>query len=59
MVATVRSQFVARGADGDFAWMIEQPEYADALFLFNDNERPDGFFILADDATVLEPLLKS
>ena len=38
MVATVRSQFVARGADGDFAWMIEQPEYADALFIFNDNE---------------------
>jgi hypothetical protein len=23
---------------GDFAWMISQPEYADALFIFNDNE---------------------
>lgn len=32
------SQFVAPGADGDFSWMIEQPEYADALFVFNDNE---------------------
>ncbi|BFM40763.1 hypothetical protein [Synechocystis sp. LKSZ1] len=23
---------------GDFSWMIEQPEYQDALFIFNDNE---------------------
>jgi hypothetical protein len=24
---------------GDFGWMIVQPEYADALFIFNDNEQ--------------------
>ena len=24
--------------DGDFGWMIEQDDYADALFVFNDNE---------------------
>ncbi len=26
------------GKKGDFAWMIKLPEYADALFIFNDNE---------------------
>jgi hypothetical protein len=30
--------FTGAGQDGDFRWMIEQPEYADALFIFNDNE---------------------
>ena len=34
----VASTFAGRGRAGDFAWMIEQPEYADALFIFNDNE---------------------
>jgi hypothetical protein len=49
----IGSQFRHRGADGDFGWMIEQPEYDDALFIFNDNQEqfldyltnptPDGF----------------
>jgi hypothetical protein len=30
--------FNGAGQVGDFRWMIEQPEYADALFIFNDNE---------------------
>ena len=34
----VGSVFTGRGRAGDFGWMIEQPEYADALFVFNDNE---------------------
>lgn len=25
--------------DGDFKWMIKQKKYADALFVFNDNEQ--------------------
>jgi hypothetical protein len=31
---------IYQGADqvGDFRWMIEQPEYDDVLFIFNDNE---------------------
>lgn len=37
-VALVGSVFRGAGRDGDFAWMIERPEYADALFVFNDNE---------------------
>jgi hypothetical protein len=34
----IGSQFSKSGAPGDFGWMIERPEYADALFVFNDNE---------------------
>jgi hypothetical protein len=30
--------FSARGQDGDFSWMVEQDQYKDALFIFNDNE---------------------
>jgi len=38
MVLTVRSEFTGVNQVGDFRWMIEQPEYADALFIFNDNQ---------------------
>ena len=31
---------------GDFNWMIQQPEYDDVLFLFNDNE--EQFFDFRD-----------
>ncbi len=34
----VPSRFEGRDRPGDFAWMVTQPEYADALFVFNDNE---------------------
>jgi hypothetical protein len=37
-MALVASTFAGRDRPGDFGWMIEQPEYADALFVFNDNE---------------------
>jgi len=37
-VQVIGSQFSRGGAPGDFSWMIERPEYADALFIFNDNE---------------------
>ena len=37
-VQVIGSIFDGRDRDGDFTWMIEQPEYADALFIFNDNE---------------------
>ena len=30
--------FSGAGREGDFTWMIERVEYADALFVFNDNE---------------------
>lgn len=34
----IGSIFTGGGKVGDFGWMIRQPEYADALFIFNDNE---------------------
>lgn len=30
--------FSRPGAEGDFSWMIEQPDYLNTLFVFNDNE---------------------
>ena len=34
----VRSTFRRSGMQGDFGWMIDQPQYARSLFIFNDNE---------------------
>ena len=34
----IKSQFSGGHKDGDFSWMIERPEYARSLFIFNDNE---------------------
>ena len=33
-----KSVFQVGGCDGDFGWMIEKPEFARSLFIFNDNE---------------------
>jgi hypothetical protein len=38
MLQVIGSVFTGSGKFGDFAWMIRQAEYADALFVFNDNE---------------------
>ena len=38
MIQIIGSIFAGRDKAGDFGWMIEQPEYADALFVFNDND---------------------
>ena len=37
-VVVIASQYSKDGECGDFGWMIERPEYADTLFIFNDNE---------------------
>ncbi|WP_394796053.1 hypothetical protein [Armatimonas sp.] len=37
-IILVPSKFQGTKQVGDFSWMIEQPEFADALFIFNDNE---------------------
>lgn len=38
MIELIGSVFRGPGREGDFGWMIGRPEYADALFVFNDNE---------------------
>jgi hypothetical protein len=37
-VQVVGVVFERPGAYGDFAWMLTEPDYGDALFVFNDNE---------------------
>lgn len=37
-VTVVPSVFQGPGRPGDFTWMVEQPNYAHAFFIFNDNE---------------------
>jgi hypothetical protein len=32
-------QYAGPNFIGDFSWMIDHPEYAKCLFIFNDNER--------------------
>lgn len=32
------TKFTKRGQIGDFDWMIQQPNYQNSLFIFNDNE---------------------
>ena len=34
----IGSVYVNDGEYGDFGWMLKQPDYDDALFIFNDNE---------------------
>jgi len=37
-IKVVRSTYRGVGVLGDYLWMINQPEFARALFIFNDNE---------------------
>ena len=56
-----KSVYKSAGIDGDFGWMIEQPEFARSLFIFNDNEiqfedfhqgRPSGLFTGGGNAII-------
>ena len=38
MIEIVPSVFREPGQFGDFRWMLDQPEFNDALFVFNDNQ---------------------
>ena len=38
MVSIIPVVFEKANTYGDFGWMINQPEYKDVLFLFNDNQ---------------------
>ena len=37
-IEIIPSIFIGKNKVGDFNWMINQPEYDNALFIFNDNE---------------------
>ena len=38
MVQVIGVRYTSPGIYGDFNWMITQPEFSNALFIFNDNE---------------------
>jgi hypothetical protein len=50
LVAVVPLVFNGQGCVGDFAWMIEQPTYGRALFVFNDNEEQFLAFLRGEPA---------
>ena len=44
-IEVIRSIFVGAGVLGDYLWMSSQPEFARALFVFNDNEEQFDAFV--------------
>ncbi len=48
-------QFTGVKRDGDFAWMIQQPQYAKALFIFNDNVEHHKSSIRGKGSAVIRP----
>ncbi len=47
-IKVVRSIFRGDGVSGDYLWMSNQPEFARALFVFNDNEEQFDAFIVGE-----------
>ena len=65
-IKVTRSVFGGAGVSGDYLWMSNQPEFARALFVFNDNEeqfdafvegKPSGFTAGGGNAAI-RPLRK-
>ena len=44
-IKVTRSVFGGTGVSGDYLWMSNQPEFARALFVFNDNEEQFDAFV--------------
>ena len=47
-IKVVRSTFRGAGVLGDYLWMINQPEFARALFIFNDNEEQFDAYVAGE-----------
>ncbi|MFM8662632.1 MAG: hypothetical protein ACKODI_02165 [Acidimicrobiaceae bacterium] len=47
-IKVVRSTFRGAGVLGDYLWMIDQPEFARALFIFNDNEEQFDAYVAGE-----------
>lgn len=56
MVDVIGTRFTKPNVYGDFAWMIEQPEFMDSVFIFNDCEH---HFVSANfqDSRTVDPKL--
>jgi hypothetical protein len=51
----IASIFTDPNKEGDFAWMIQQPQYSNALFLYNDNVEHRLKFIRGGGNAVIRP----
>ena len=49
-IKVIRSIFSGAGISGDYLWMIDQPEFARALFIFNDNEEQFDAYIAGEES---------
>ena len=47
-IKVVRSIYRCAGVLGDYFWMVKQPEFARALFIFNDNEEQFNAFVAGE-----------
>ena len=47
-IKVVRSTYRGAGVLGDYLWMIDQPEFARALFIFNDNEEQIDAYVAGE-----------
>ena len=49
-IEVIRSIYRDPGALGDYLWMIDQPEFARALFVFNDNEEQFDAYLAGEES---------
>ena len=49
-IKVFRSTYRDAGVLGDYLWMIDQPEFARALFIFNDNEEQFDAYIAGEES---------
>ena len=47
-IKVTRSIYRGVGISGDYLWMIDQPEFARALFIFNDNEEQFDAYVAGE-----------
>lgn len=52
------TKFTKKRTIGDFEWMIQQPEYKNSLFIFNDNEEHHLTMIRGGGNAVIRPFNK-
>lgn len=54
----IGSVFKGFGKEGDFSWMIKQPEYQKTLFIFNDNTEDHTNYCRGGGNAVMRPFNK-
>jgi len=49
-ITVIPSTYSGRGQAGDYEWMLNQPEYENTLFIFNDNEEQFDAFVKGESS---------